>query len=416
MRTTVLILLMIMSFCLVSAADAIENDRPDQIAPDFVTSFYDHYTVNLLNARTLGMGGTTVALQGGIENALVNPAAFKGGAFQLYFEGVVKSSVDEMNQYAAYVENEEGEINYSDYELVNESQKLETGIPGGIFGFGFSLHPNISAGASISVPQSVRYNLLGRSLPTGEFVDRFPAMNNFQTTLTLAGHYEQFNLGLNIVYNYYTFKDLRLIAPHFDRVSYQQGVLRFQPGFLFTHEQFSVGLSYKFAAEEEFKMGNSEPYYEIYETTFPSALDAGLSYRYSDDVIIALAFEYQQMSQQYDGFSDLLTMKLGFEKSFDNYDIRGGLISRPGIYTGSFAIPKDAITEGDFLFDPLPYDFGIVQKSDQLLITGGFSYYLRDVDLTLAFAKDVLQNLDLFQIAMSVNVKLGEIIARGPNQ
>ncbi|MBW6515265.1 MAG: hypothetical protein K0B81_01450 [Candidatus Cloacimonetes bacterium] len=414
MKRSALIISIIIGIYLIQTAGLNGDNGPDHIAPDFIPSFYDHYTINFLNARTLGMGTTTVALQGGIENALANPAAFKGEGFKLYFEGHVKAAVDEMNLYAAFIEDPEEAGSYLDeYELVGEKQKLEQGIPAGMFGFGFSPHHNISLGASISIPQTVRYNLLGRALPTGAYIDRFPSMNNYQTTFTMTGHFDQLNIGLNVIYNYYTFNELRLIAPHFDRIKFQQGVLRFQPGVLYANDLLAFGVSYKFAAEEEIKMGNTEPYYYIYDTHFPALLEAGLSYKYSDDITIALAFEYEQTSNQYELFDDRLKMKIGFEKKFENYDIRGGLISIPGVYTGTFAIPEDTITEGDFIFDPLPYDLGIVEKADQLVITGGFSYYMRDIDLNMAFAKDVLQNFDLFQVVASVNVRLGEVIARG---
>ena len=359
------------------------------------------------------MGNTGVAVQGGIENALVNPATFRGGKFQLYMEGIAKGSVTEMNRYYPFEEEEEegGTLRLDPVDR----QKFETGIPAGMIGFGFSAADYLSLGASISIPQTIRYNVLGRMLPTGAFVDRFPSMNNYQTTFTMTGHIdERLNVGLNVIYNYYTFNDVRLIAPHFDRVSFNQGVFRFQPGILYSTNRISVGASYKFAAEEEIGVGNQEPYYQVYDTHFPAVLETGLAYNYSDDVTIALAFEYEQTSNQYEGFDDRLKLKLGIEKRFDDYQIRGGLVSIPGIYEGAFAIPEDDDTpEGDFIFDPLPYDYGVVGKTDQLLITGGFTYFMRDVDFNLAFAKDVLQNFDLFQIVLSVNIKLGEIIERG---
>ncbi len=403
MKITVLIMVLLMLISLVQAGEVLLDENHDLIAPDFIASFYDYYSVNLLNTRMLGMGATTVSIQGGIENALVNPAAFRGGLYKLNIEGLVKSSVKEMNSYAST----------EDPDVVVEKQNLESGIPSGFVGIGFSPAPYLSLGTSISIPQTIRYNLLGRALPTGAFVDRFPSMQNYQTTLTLTGHYEQLSFGLNVIYNYYVFRDLRLIAPHFDRIRFEEGVWRLQPGLLYNMEKFFFGASYKFATEQEIEMGNTEPYYHIYNTHFPALLETGVSFQYSDDITIALALEFEQTSKQYEGFDDRLKLKLGVEKQFDNYDIRGGLISIPGIYTGPFAIPEDTITEGDFIFDPLPYDYGIVGKTDQLLLTLGFTYYTRDIDLSMAMAKDVLQNLDLFQVGFSVNIKLGEIANRG---
>lgn len=403
---TPLVLLMMLCYSFALFGTEYIEIPADHIAPDFIASFYDYYTVNYLNARLLSMGGTAVAQVGGIENSLANPASFRGGKFSLYFEGLAKSSVREMNTY----HEAEG------LTKTGERQKLESGIPSGMFGFGFSPLPEMSVGASVSIPQTIRYNLVERRLPTGAYVDRFPSMNNYQTTLSLAGHYEPFNVGLNIMYNYFTFRDLRLIAPHFDRVRFNHGLVRIQPGVLYEGRNLTLGASYTLSADETIKMGNQEPYYEIYDTHFPAVLETGLSYKYSDDITIALAFEYEQTSKQYSGFDDRFIVKAGLAKNFDDFDLKAGFISMPGIYTGNFAIPEDPITEGDFIFDPLPYDYGVVQKTDQLLFTGGFTYYLRDFDVSMAFAKDLLQNIDLFQVLFSVEIKLGEVISRGKPQ
>jgi hypothetical protein len=406
MKTTLMLLTLLLISQVALAADDIEQFRYDNIAPDFLASFYDHYTVNLLNARSLGMGGTAVSMQGGIEYALVNPAAFRAGMFQLYLEGNVKASVKEMNSYALYEEdNNEA-----------ESQNLESGMPSGMFGFGFAPTPYLSLGTSFSLPQTVRYSMLTRELKTGAFLDRFPTMNNYQTTFTVTGHYEPVSIGLNVIYNYYTFRELRIIAQHFDRIIFEKGLLRFQPGIYYSNDHIAIGASYKFAAEEEIKMGNSEPYYHIYDTHFPAVFETGISYNFRDDMIIALALEFEQTSKQYELFDDRLKMKIGFEKELENYNIRAGIISVPGIYTGGFGVPEDSITEGEFEFYPLPYDHGIVAKTDQLLVTGGLTYFLPDVDVNLAFAKDVLQNMDLFQFVISMDIRLGEVIARGKPQ
>jgi|GEM_PF-1434715 len=407
----IILLTILLSLCLANLAGYDEENPPDHIAPDFLASFYDHYSINLLNARSLGMGSATVAIQGGIENALTNPAAFKADQFTIYFEVMGKGSTTEMNSYEKYEEPEEDRR----YEMgVAESQNLEAGIPAGILGFGFSPAHYLSVGASFSIPQTIRYNILERRLPTGAFVDRFPSMINYQTTMTMTGHIDELSIGMNLIYNYYTFRDMRLIAPHFDRVRYEKGVFRFQPGALYSTDRFAFGATYTLAAEEEIRMGNQEPYYHIYDMHFPASFEAGTSYQYSEDIIVALAFEYELTSNQYENFDDRLKMKIGFEKEFEDYSLRGGLISSPGVYEGAFAIPVDEHTPpGDFIYDPLPYDYGITGKTDQLIITGGFTYYLRDADLNLAFAKDVLQNIDLFQIVGSVNLRLGQLITRG---
>jgi hypothetical protein len=395
----VLIITVWLSFAL---AEAEGNNEDVLIAPDYITAFYDHYTVNILNVRSMGMGATGVALKGGIESSFLNPAAFKANDFRVYLEANAKGETTEMGRYVY--------LNEQNNTVTVDQQNLEAGIPGVFLGFGFAPHEMLSIGGSFSTPQTVRYNLFGRLLPTGAFVDRFPAMINYQSTGVLSGHFGAFSAGINLIYNYYTFRDMR-VEETFDKVRYEYGTFRFQPGIFYDSPRFTFGLSHKFASEENIDLGNSIIYHTYYDTTLPSVTELGASFAYSDDVTVALAFTYEETSKQYYGFDDRLSLKLGFEKEYEKFNLRGGLMSIPGIYTGRV----DLISAQEYMedvYDPLPrdYEFFVVDKSDQLVLTGGMTYFFPQLNFNMAIAKDLLQNVDLFQLAFSVDIKLGQII------
>lgn len=384
------------------------NDEEILIAPDYLASFYDNYTRNFLNTRALGMGNVSVSLKGGIEYALTNPASFAGGDINVYFEGNAKNEVKEMNKF----------INIENPDKADERQNLEAGIPAITVGIGHSVSPNISLGASFSIPQTVRYNIFGRMLKTGVYIDRFPTMINYQGILTGTGHLGNINLGLNAILNHYYFSDLR-IEYTFDRVTFGETIFRLQPGILYCNDRYSFGLSYKFPTEHTFEVSNrdrvaSAPVYHIYEdVVLPGVLDAGVSFNFGADTKLALAAEYEQTSAQFEEFDDRLTLKAGIERKSEDYSLRAGIMKVPGIYSGKHdtikSLPRIGEEEDPFEFD-LDYDYLEVEKTDQLILTGGITYYTPKVDFSVGLARDVLGNIDVFQVSLSFDIKLGEII------
>lgn len=380
------------------------NNEKIYIAPDYIASFYDQYTVNMLNTRSLGMGSSTVALRGGIESSLINPASFKGGKVTVYVEGHVKGETEEMNRFMS---QENGEI-------IEERQMLQSDLPAVVVGLGYAPDNFLSLGTSFSMPQNIRYRVFGRLLKTGAYVDRFPTMRNYQGTITLNTHFEgldigldDLNVGLNLIVNHYTFRDLR-IENSFDRVRFNETVFRLQPGILYEQKHWSIGASYKLPAKHKFEVGNiPHSLYYSNRITLPGLLEAGFSVR-QNDYIYTGAVEYEQTSSQYHGFDDRFKFKAGIEKALPNFTLRGGAIYISDIYTGKHQTLRTEVPHEDLY--PLDYDYLKVEETEQLIITGGFTYPLPMADFSLAAATDVMGKLDLFQLSVSFSIRIEEIL------
>ncbi len=384
------------------------------IAPDFIPAFYDHYSRNFLNTASFGMGNNAVAMQGGIENNLINPASFKADELYVYIEMQNKSDIKEYNRFVK--EEKRGNETVA-VEVPDHRQYLEQAVNGILAGIGYPLNENISIGVSYHIPQSIRYNLFTRLLKTGNYLDRFPTMINHQGRFTLSGHKDNFSAGLNVIVDHYRFRDLRLEYT-FDRiVIMNETLLRLQPGLLYGNEMFSVGMSYLLPKEHDFTLANqisAAPTYHIYENvSLPGVIEAGIMYNLDTKTKIALSARYEQTGQQFNKFDDRLVLKTGVERKLEEFTVRGGLISVPAVYTGRHDVVKATGRQGDddlpFEFD-VEYDYLTVDKADQLILTGGFTYPLEVIDISAAFGFDLLGNVDIFQASMSIGVRLGEIL------
>lgn len=384
------------------------------IAPDFVPAFYDHFSRNFLNTVAFGMGNNVVAMQGGIENSLINPASFKAADLDIHLELQNKSDVREYNRFIK--EEHRGEETVKK-ELPDYRQHLEQAGAGVLAGFGYPLNENISIGASYNIPQSIRYNLFTRLLKTGNYIDRFPTMINHQGRFTLSGHTDNFSAGLNLIVDHYKFSDLRMEYT-FDRiVIMNETVFRLQPGVLYGNERYSLGMSYLLPTDHTFTLANqisAAPTYHVYDNvTLPGALEAGLMFNYDPKTRIAFSACYEQTGGQFDKFDDRLILKAGVARKLEEFIVRGGIISVPSVYSGRHDIIKAVGRPGEedtpFEFE-VEYDYLTIDKADQLILTGGFTYPLEVVDISAAFGFDLLGNVDLFQASMSLGIRLGEIL------
>ncbi|MCB5230923.1 MAG: hypothetical protein WCX83_02300 [Candidatus Cloacimonas sp.] len=393
-----LALLLTVSSFLFGAYDA--EQKAEHIGPDFMSAVYDHYSVNLFGAKAVGLGGVGVALEGGIESSIYNPAAFRQKKWNFYLEGNVKGPSNEMNSYAKS----------SEPSVKIKGEKFDSPVPTFFIGIGGGIIDYLNVGLTFTVPNSIRYNVFTRELKTGDYVDRYPKMYNYQTAFSLAGHYEKFSAGINVINSHYSLLDLR-VEDTFDRVIIEENVLQFQPGLFYDGDKFTVGATYKTSTEKEIKLGNIEPYYQRYDFVFPAALDLGATFMIKDNLMVAGGIEWEQTSEQYKEFDDRLIVKVGLERKGDKLDIRGGMMTLPGVYEGTFAIPQASEQPKEYIYYPLPYDYGTVSKCDQLLLAFGFTYRLPKAELNGALVKDVLQNVDTIQALLSINVKFSDIIS-----
>lgn len=408
MKSILLIVIAGLLFCPAVRAD---EDEGVHIAPGYLASFYDYYSNNWLNTRSLGMGSSTIAVSGGIQNALLNPASFRADDVTLYVEALMKDRVREQNNYVKEKEQPGGSIER--IKLSDERNYLDSNIPAVYLAMSYSPDEILSLGASFSMPQMVRYNLFGRLLKTGAYYDRYPTMINYQTMLTLNTHFNNLNLGLNTIMNYYSFSEYR-VENTFDKVNFGEVVFRLQPGILYQQDNFSVGAAYKLPAKKSFEVGNipAKIYQEYEDVTLPGLLEFGAAMRYRN-YLLSGAVRYEQTSNQYEQFDDRVTLKLGTEISLDQYYLRGGMIYFPQVYSGRHdTVSGERVTDEDYPFEfDVQYDYLEVRESDMLLLTAGFTYPLpQGVDFSIGAAADVSGNVGLFQLSASFDIKLEQII------
>ncbi len=381
------------------------------IAPDYLASFYDYYTLNWLNTRSLGMGNSTVGVVGGIQNALLNPASLRARGLKVYVEAHIKDNVREKNHYIKEEEQLDGSLKR--IKLPDERNYLDSNIPAIHLGLSYSPRENISLGGSFSMPQMVRYNLFGRFLKTGAYYDRYPTMINYQTMLTFNKHFYSLNLGLNAIMNYYSFSDVR-VENTYDRVSFGEALFSFQPGILYQHHNFSIGATYKLPAERTFEVGNipAKIYHKYEDVTLPGQLELGAAMRFQN-YLFSGAVNYEQTSDQYEEFDDRVTVKMGADIDMEQFYVRAGFIYFPQVYSGRHdVISGERLTGADnpFEFD-VQYDYLEVVESDMLLLTAGFTYPLpQGVDFSMGAAADISGNVGLFQLSVSFDIKIEQII------
>ncbi|NOS86832.1 MAG: hypothetical protein HOP31_16995 [Ignavibacteria bacterium] len=201
-------------------------------------------------------------------------------------------------------------------------------------------------------------------------------MNIHSISLPVIIHFEKFGFGANIFYNMYR-NDIRgvttivdPIVPHevtnsFERLNVQVGLfykpvktfsagLTFTPGFksdIKSSEDFSISPNFKFVGRYPFK------------------ISAGINFLTMNNKL-SLAFDYNfQRTSEMKGFLDKNDVNFGFE-----YYMNKNLTLRTGFFT-SFDIR-------DFHNDEVGFP-GSEGDFTQYFLTGGFTYKLKNVDLSL---------------------------------
>jgi len=350
------------------------------VAPQFLQSYYDHYSNNYLNAISAGRGHTGVGLVGNIENALQNPAAFTTDHSQMYFEIFIKPPITEINKL--------------------QDQHYESLVPIGMWAYGFKVGEHFCLGANYSEPQSIEYNSFSIDLTTGDLVFRYPSYYLYQ--LTATGNYEWKNLriGINLINQMFSFKDqIFLGSALFDRVDHTDYALRFQPGLFYQYKNSSIGASYIPTTKHSFDLQ-----YQTFDTTLPSQLNAGIGINYKASRF-ASDINFLKCSEMSDKFKDRLTVKAGIETDYHKYTLRCGFMSVPGVWKGIYNIPSVPFEDPADSVYYVPGS-GLIKETAQSMITGGFTWHSDFVDFTMAFVQDIQHNVNYTEVfgSMSINI------------
>lgn len=346
------------------------------VAPQYLHSYYDLYSMNYTNTVAAGRGHTGVAIQGNIENALINPAAFTTENTRILTGFMLKSTVDDIDD--------------------NSNLKLMSPSPLSQAGLGIFINPQLSVGLQYQLQQSLKYDQISKQLPTEDIVFRYPSMYLYRTALTGTYHANNLHIGANVIYDLYRFEDY--ITPgtnFFARQDFSEPVIRFQPGVLYQLDNMAVGASAVISSKATFKTEC-----QSYDVTLPMELKAGFAIQQEDYRLIA-DLEDKMCSQMDDAFSDQYTFKLGFEKDKGKYTFRLGSLYSTGVFEGSMPIDTYEVIEGTpYYLDDMVIN---VKKENQLFLTAGVSYHIPVMDFSLALMQDISTEQKVTQLSSMIS-------------
>ena len=376
-----LLLLTVLAMLFAISGLFAQQDSLNLPAPQYMLPFYDHFTLNHLNVAAMGRGQTTNTLIGNVDNAVNNPATLESDKSFLYMEVTIKPPINEINS--------------------PDSMNFSSPIPFGMIGISGKLHNTIYGAISYNVPKSIVYDSYIIPINQGnDFVQRYPSYYLHQLTATVAGNIGNLRLGLNIHQQLHQFKDIPVFQT-FDRIDKVFYDIRFQPGVYYQAGQFGIGATVTPPTKVTMNI-----IYTEYDVTLPMQITGGISYHSLNNSFYG-DVDWEQFSQMSSRFDDRLTLKAGYEHLVGKTIYRLGAISMPGVFKGAYRLPvyEPDNQEGVPWWDNLSRG-GIIDKTDQLYLTGGFTYYFKGGELSLAIMRDVLGNVPTTQFATSIGFNL----------
>ncbi len=365
----------------------------DYVGPDFAQGIYDQYSKNFLNADMTGRGHTGMALSGGADYGIHNPASMIDDYSSLNFELFVKGNVKELNEY--------------------DSKHYQSPFPISFFGLKFKPFHNTHFGISYSLANSMEYYSFLRSIPQiGNTVDYIPRYQNYQLTFTTAQKInEHFSIGINTLVNMHNFREYRNEGK-VDLLKFNQTYFRLQPGFLYTSDLFNVGASYVHSCDVEYQHK-----YIDYKMTIPSELKTGICINLANNLSVLLDTDYTLYSEQADYMNDQVVLKTGIEKKFINpfriagdYSLKAGFIYSPEVFKGTYNVPNFSSPDMDE-FHPEFYQVipsvGKIKSNNMGLLTMGTSIRIKkDVELNLAYLTRISGDINMTQFMSSLKFDL----------
>ena len=115
--------------------------------PQFITPIFDSFTRNYVSTSAMGRGYTGITIPGGVDNALLNPAAYLPDRAAIHLELLSKPSI-RVDFYAA----QDTSTGYN----MTANDRLTSPVPFGIFAVGSSIKDHFSYGFLYSMPKTVR--------------------------------------------------------------------------------------------------------------------------------------------------------------------------------------------------------------------------------------------------------------------
>ena len=382
MRRTLLWLAVFMLLGTALAAQPLEFPQPQYLNPIF-----DSFTRNYISTSAMGRGHTGLAIPGGVDNVLKNPAGYRPDKASLHLELLVKPPVD--SEIYALADTSVY------YQMTPET--MNSPVPVGIIGGGGKIGPNFTYGLLYSLPKSIKVDNFGVEINMGYgLIQRYPSFYLNQITANAAWHKDDFHVGLNLHNQIYQLGDVTFLRS-FERIRDTKYVLRPQLGLLYSGETLSAGLSVVPQQNVDWDLK-----FASYETRLPLNLALGMAYG-KNDAFLTAELDFEQCSAISPAFRDRYTIHVGAEKTIRRYTYRAGYIYHPQIWSGQFNLP-DARSDTISIWWGAVMPFGQVTKNTQHIITVGTSWNHPDARVNLAGLINVSKQAPVAQVSLSLDL------------
>ncbi len=366
---------------------ALAAQNLDFPQPQYLNPVFDSFTRNYISTTAMGRGFTGLAIPGGVDNVLKNPAGYRPDKASLHLELLVKPPVDSdiyaMADTSVY------------YQMSPEV--MTSPVPVGIIGGGGKIGPSFTYGLLYSMPKAVKVDFFGVGINMGSgLIQRYPSYYLNQITANAAWHKDKLHVGLNLHNQIHYLGDVTFLRS-FERIRSTKYILRPQLGMLFSGETMSAGLSVTPQQNADWDLKFAQ-----YETVLPLNIAVGGAYSKNDATFTA-ELDYEQCSALSDAFNDRYSIRLGVEKTIRRYTYRAGYIYHPQVWNGFFNIP-DAQSDTTSIWWNAVLPMGEVGKNNQHLITIGSTWSHPDVRVNLAGLIDVAGQAPVAQVNVSVDL------------
>ncbi|HNX36870.1 MAG TPA: hypothetical protein PL124_01730 [Candidatus Cloacimonadota bacterium] len=336
-------LVVLTGFAWAQAADSL--DLP---MPQFINPFYDSFSHNYLSAQASGRGNTGIAYPGGVDSALLNPAAYAPDKAAMAIELLIKPPVDASG--------------------FPTTAKFMTTVPFGLFGIGGKLSDKLSGAIIYSQPQAITLDDYSIEMNQGAYlIQRYPKYYLNQFTAAMAYHLGSLHFGLSL-HNQLHFQDDVPFMRTFERIDDLKYVLRVEPGFLYEGEKGNVGFTVTPPSKVSWDLK-----YASYDTVLPLKVGIGTCLKHGSSKVF-LDLDYEQFSAIHQDYMDRLRVKTGFEYTHKMMNYRLGYIYSPQVFDGVYRVPFNTSATADTSVAWIGVvSTSTVVKNDQHILTGGMT-------------------------------------------
>lgn len=363
-------------------------DSLDFPMPQFINPIYDSFSRNYLSTMAMGRGNTGIAMQGGAESILHNPASYKPDKASVHLEMLIKPPV-KTDSYGV-------------------EDRFTSPVPFGMLALGGKVAGGLTAGLAYSLPKTIQYDDFDILMNLGAyFLQRYPTFNLHQITANLGYHMENLHLGVNLHNQIYYQSDVTILRS-FESITDARYILRPQFGLLYKTDLGGIGFSYTPEQKIDWDLK-----FVQYDTVLPMNLGAGISLQSGGNRVTA-DLEYENFGAMSDSYSDRLGIKAGIEKDIRKFTYRFGYMYVPEVYSGFFRLPENvsATPDTSMWWDNVATG-GNIKENTQHFVSFGFSWRHQDGSINAAILQEVAGRVPLTQINLSLSLYLSSFRRKG---